>query len=302
MKDEKQENVWGENLGSKSEPQDVQQDKVNPVIDFETAMQFIIDERNNAIVEFNEIFDENESMRNTLNTANDLADKHIDLIKENNDLKNQHQQLFESHESLLSAYNKVIKNNESLASSTKSTMVNYELLKGQKATVDKKYKVTQTELKKLKKLSAGHKSSNDTLRKQVARLTKELKEERTGKGKTGDIPQLNTIYEVDDEVLIVYPQRHKMNNGDSLVEQTVLLYTDMRGVYLTVCLDDDNQAVFSSPLNKGGLSDRTVATYRKHSISPSETVRDYATQWLYRVNVGQNMKVERFDLMKFTGE
>lgn len=116
------------------------------------------------------------------------------------------------------------------------------------------------------------------------------------------MPPLSTVYDVNHEMLVIYPQQHVMNNGTQVVKQTVLLYSDMRGVFLTVCLDEDNQAVFSSPLNSNDLSERTIATYRKHSISPSEAVQAYATQWLYRINVQQNGKVERFDLAKFTGE
>ena len=293
--------VWGdishitkENVGETGEEMIAVSELEAEPLNIETAMQFILDERNEIVTalnenaeqaeyyefKYNELLEESEANKELLVKATDLADKYI---------------------SLRTDYNELLKKNAVIGESYKATVTNYELLKGQKDTVDKQLKVAQKELKKLKKLSSGHKASNDTLRKANARLTAQLKE-KPNYNATDDLPQLNFIYQVNDEVLIVYPQRHKMNNGTQIVEQTVLLYSDMRGVYLTVCLDENNNAVFSSPLNPNTLSERTLATIEKNMISPSKEAQAYATQWLYRVNIEQKMKVERFDLAKFTGE
>lgn len=247
-------------------------------LDFDTAMQFIIDDRNKSTIDFNEVFDQMEELKkenHVLTTMNEL------LKTENNEVK------------------LILVDAEKLASKHQDLSANYASLVTQKSTTDKLLKIANKDLKQAKQNANKHKTNNATLTKRNERLTKEAKQERT-KG-VADIPQLNTIFEADNEILIVYPQIHKMNNGTSMVEQAVLLYTDRRGCFLTVCLGDDNEAIFSSPLRPNDLSERTIATYRKHSISPSSEAQEFATKWLYRVNIQQKTKVEKVDLIKFTG-
>lgn len=253
--------------------------KANELLDFETAMQFIIDERNQSTTDFNDIIDETEQLRKqnealtTLNRALELENNEVKLI-------------------LLDA--------EKLAQKHKALESNYRSLTSQKETSDKLLRVANKDLKTAKHNSAKHKKSNAELAKRNERLTSQIKLDR--EKNVADIPQLNTIYDAKEEVLIVYPQIHRMNNGTSIVEQAVLLYTDRRGCFLTVCLDDNNEATFSSPLRPNNLSERTIETYRKHSISPSKEVQEFATKWLYRINIEQKTKVEKVDLVKFTGE
>lgn len=247
-------------------------------LDFDTAMQFLIDDRNKSTVEFNEVFDELEALKKeneVLTTMNEL------LKTENNDVK------------------LILVDAEKLAEKHTGLASNYQSLVSQKETTDKLLKVANKDLKQAKQNASKHKASNASLLKRNERLTKEAKAERAKR--VVDIPQLNTVFEIENEVLIVYPQIHKMNNGTKMVEQAVLLYTDMRGCFLTAYLDENNEAVFSSPMRPNDLSERTIATYRKHSISPSQEAQDFATKWLYRVNIQQKTKVERIDLVKFTG-
>lgn len=292
----KQENIWGEITPKQKEVQ-----LAPDFVDVESAWQFIIDDRNKTVDELNSALDEldvanveikklinavvklkeeSDPMRGQLKQAEDLADKHISLIKDYNDL---------------------LKKNNSLADSLRSTLVLNTSLEAQKTTTSKMLKVANKDLKQVKSNLANQKKNNTTLSKRCERLTKENKELATNS--VVDMPPFCCVYHVGDEQLYIFPQRHIMSNGDSIVEQTVLLYTDLMGVFLTTCLDDNNEAVFSSPLKpECTLSERTIETYSKNSISPSVEAREFATQWLYRVNIEQKTRVERADMIKFTGE
>ena len=302
-----QEQIWGEispQESTETQPEVQLADCEFQGIDH--ALQYIIDERNKLVTELNQSLDE-------LDEAKVQTDKLMGVVvQQKEELDPLREQLAhvgkltENHASLLSDYNSLLKKNESLAESLKATIYTNKSLEAQKSTTAKLLKVANKDLKQVKSNLANQKKNNDTLSKRCTRLTKENKElstKRDYQSEVGQIPQFPCVYKVGYEALYIFPQRHIMNNGDSVVEQTVLLYTDMRGVYLTTCLSDDFEAVFSSPLKpECKLSDRTVETYRKNSISPSDEVRAYASQWLYRVNIEQKMKVERADMITFTGE
>lgn len=135
-------------------------------LNIETAMQFILDERNEIVTLSNENAEQAEY----------YEFKYKDLLEQTKgdaELLIKATTLADNHISLRTDYNDLLKKNAGIGDSYKATVTNYELLKGQKATVDAQLKTTQLELKKLKKNSAGHKTSNDTLRKQNARLTKQ---------------------------------------------------------------------------------------------------------------------------------
>lgn len=267
------------------------------------ALQYIIDERNKLVTELNEAIDEIEEVSEQTDRLMSI------VIKQKEELDPLREQLsnvngiVENHATLLKDYNDLLKKNDSLAESLKATLYTNKALENQKETTARMLKVANKDLKQIKVNLVNQKKNNDTLSKKVTRLTKENKELATsGNSNGGVIPPLNCVYSVDNEMLLIFPQRHVMHNGDSMIEQTVLLYTDLRGVYLTACLDDSYEAVFSSPLKPDcGLSERTVETYRKNSIRPSDEARQFASAWLYRVNVEQNMKVERVDMITFKG-
>lgn len=272
MQDSKEINfVWGKKLGQ----------SVEQAFDFDTAMQGIIDDRNANTIEFNSLVDDNEEMSGNLEL---LRVAHTDLFAK----CEKQQSIIEDSVKVALAFGE-LKRSNALSIANESTK-------------DKLIKNLTADIKAAKEQVARNRKANTLLVSRNARLTKEAKTHR--EAKTDNMAQFPCVYNVDGEMLVVYPQMHRMNLGDgSKVDQAVLLFTDMSGVFLTACLDVNHEAVFSSPLRNGcNLSERTVNTYRKHSIRPSQAVVDFARIWLYRVNIEQKAQVEQVDLILYKGE
>ena len=297
-----QEQIWGE-IEPQEQPEVQLADCEFQGIDH--ALQYIINERNSLVTDLNTAMDELDEAKVQTEKLMSLVVKQKEELDPLRDQLAKVNSLADNHATLLRDYNDLLKKNESLAESLTATLHTNKSLESQKATTSKLLKVANKDLKQVKSNLANQKKNNETLNKRCNRLTAENRELATMKKQdmNSQIPPFNCVYKVGYETFYIFPQRHIMSNGTSTVEQTVLLYTDMRGVFLTTCLSDDNEAVFSSPLKpECNLSDRTVETYRKHSICPSDEAREFASQWLYRVNIEQKMKVERADMITFTGE
>ena len=250
------------------------------IYNFDGALEFIINENNQNIDLINAACDQAEEYSEIINNLKRLLGQSADDL---------HDQEKKSSFTLQKSEQKNIE----LANYVVSMDSELKTLRAKDKQAVKSAKISAKDLKAMAANKASQLESNKLLRKRVDRLTSELKEER------GNLPQLETVYKNNtNEYLIVHPTKQSLGICHSKAGNVVLLYTDKTGVYLSAALDSHNQAVFSSPLQIGNnLSERTKKTIRNNSIRPSQQVIDFATQWLYRVNVVQKSTVKPQDII-----
>lgn len=164
-------------------------------------------------------------------------------------------------------------------------------LKHQLAVLKKEAKATKEQTKR-------NKASNNALTAKIERLQKSKpKTDKTA------LHEMACVYSKGRDVLLVYPAKLELGIEDKRQDQVVLLYTDRKGCFVTVFLDNEDEVSCSSYINDdANVADRTKVLIRKNSMTISKEAAEFAQTWLIRVNRMQNMQIQPIDLTCFEGQ
>lgn len=247
-------------------------------MEFNEAVQAIIDHNNTQVDEFNELFDKYEAVEN----------KNEELLKKQS-----------KTDEVMNAQHKAIKKN------FEDNVALKQSLSTLKTTSDHQIKQQNKELKELKDANKKLKAANNEKQKKIDRLLKstKLKNDPLAVDKDGfinhELGWLYTIYQSKEEVLQIYP--HELTLGHQSGDKTVqipLMYSNKSGSYLSAVLNADNELEWSSVIEfEDDTPERTKKTVNKFlSLKPSEKVQTIAKAWLYKVNIMQNRRIKQEDV------
>ena len=173
-----------------------------------------------------------------------------------------------------------------------------KLLNNQSRIYDNENKALKHQLDVLKKEAKTQKEQ--TKRNQKSIKAKEARIAKLEKGNKSDLQlqQLTTVYHKGNDQLIIWPRSMKIGIVGDEWEQTVLLYTNSRGCFVTLFLDRENEAHCSTFMNDfSGTKDQTRKLINKNTMQVPEEVAEFAKNWMYKVNVMNDGKLEPIDLI-----
>ena len=247
------------------------------MIEFNAAVQAIIDNNNNQVDEFNELLDKYEAM----SVDYDLLK--TKLVETDKVMECQHQ-----------AIKKNFEDNVALKRSGEAL----------KKTTDHQLQQMSKELKELKAANKKLKAASSEKQKKIDRLSKtKQKNDPLAVDKNGfinhELGHLYTIYQSDDEVLQIYPHELTLSHKDGYSSKQIpLIYSDKSGSYISAVLGEDNEVEWSSVAKfEDDTPERTQKLVKKFlMLKPSERVQEIAKNWLYKVNVMQSRKIKLVDV------
>ncbi len=172
------------------------------------------------------------------------------------------------------------------------------------------------ELKVLRKESKTQKEQVKRLK--AASVEKEKKIKRLEKSSIGGAikgavskqgfinnPDLGAIYTLftnnsnNGEIIQLYPHSLTMRESDKEFKGYVLLHTDNSGAFTTVILNSDHESECVVPIRfSEDTPERTKNLCQKFVTMISPQAAEFCQQWLYRVNVIQQGKLNVSDLEK----
>ena len=270
-------------------------------LSFEEQAQCLVDTHNLHLSEYNDLCDEYEI----------VGDGFIDAVEAYNVLSDQFQQSEKSTlmlvKEMASIKQELADNNEALPllakRDEKITELN-ELVKSLTsdlkskdksiASLKKDLSVSEKDLKSANANKAKALAKNKDLVTRNKKIIKDYNLESTA-----TIKQLHTVYKNSkNEYLMVHPMKQSLNMNPKRAEDVVLLYTDKSGVYLSACLSEDNELVFSSFIKRDNdFTDTQLKKVDRNCIRASEEARAFAKKWLYKVNVTQPVHIKAEDLV-----
>lgn len=206
-------------------------------------------------------------------------------------------------QSLAEQSNILVKQHDALLvqDKNKSTLLlNQDSLKHQLVSLQLSNKTLEHQIKVLKKEAKAAKEQ--ITRNKAALKVRDSKISKLEKKKpnTDGIQPLVTIYSKGSDVLLIYPSKLTLGVNGVKQEQTVLLYTNRCGAFVTAFLDNDNEVAFSSFINKESeIADRTKALINKNTMQVSDEAAKFAQDWLIRVNLVQKQVINPVDMACF---
>ena len=254
--------------------------RVNKSMEFNEAVQSIIDHNNAQVDEFNELFDKYEA----------VDSENEELLKKQS-----------KTDEVMEAQHKAIKKN------FEDNVALKQRLSTLKTTSDHQIKQQAKELKELKDTNKKLKSANNEKQKKIDRLMKstKLKNDPIAVDKDGfinhELGWLYTIHQSKDEVLQIYPHELTLSHesGGKTV-QIPLIYSDKSGSYISAVLNSDNDVEWSSvAVFEDDTPERTKNMVKKFlMLKPSKEVQAIAKAWLYKVNIMQNRRIKQEDVQR----
>ena len=250
-------------------------------MEFEDLIQGVIDLRNQDVTEFNELHLHAEKLQSE-NDELRSKQSETDLV-----MASQHEALEVAH-----ANNKVIGELNLKVSELSDSLL---ITKRSLATSQSELAKLTTENKRLEKLLNKAKETNKTKQTKIDRLIKTKNVSPEGDVRLGRLP---VVYQVGRDSLSVFPERRTITVDGVSENQIFLLYTNGNGCYLSATLMGGGEVAFSSFTDPDNLpAERTQKTINKYTMSVPELVKQYAREWLYRVNVTQRKKLTNKDLL-----
>ena len=247
------------------------------MIEFNEALQAIIDNNNAHVDEFNELYDKHEALKVQ---SDELQAKQVDTDR------------------VMDAQHNAIEKNFNDNVALKQGMANL------KKTSDHQLQQMTKEVKELKVANKKLKAANVEKQKKIDRLAKtKNNHDPLAVDKNGfinhELGWLYTIYQTEEEVLQIYPHELTLSHaGSHTSKQIPLIYSDKSGSYISAVLGEYNQVEWSSVAKfEDDTPDRTKNLVKKFlMLNPSERVTDIAKNWLYSVNVMQDRKIKPADV------
>ena len=253
------------------------QNIINKIQSGDISQNFLIDaliqHENKTVDEFNEVMDALDDRNNKIEEQNHiLKTQHEALLKQDKDKK-----IF-------------IANQDDLKKQS-------VLFQQKAANLEHQLKVARKELKTSKEQIKRNKKS------MLAKDAKIKKLEGKSKSKAitdETLQPLTTVYSKGEDILLIWPNQLELGVNGNKTQQTVLLFTDRQGCYVTCFLDENNEVGFSTPIrNDAEISDRTKLIIQKNCLQVSNETAEFAQDWLYRVNVIQKGVIKPIDLTCF---
>ena len=214
-----------------------------------------------------------------------LEDRNTSLEDQTHVLKKQHEALVKQD----SDKKIFVANEESLKKQSVAFQLENKGLKHQIAVLKKEAKAQREQVK----------------RNQAANKAKDAKIKRLGKQQGGDdskLQPLTTVYSNESEVLLIWPSQLELGVNGKKSKQTVLLFTDREGCYVTCFLDENQEVGFTTPIkNDAVISDQTRKLIQKNCMNMSDECAEFAQAWLYRLNIIQKGVIKPVDMTCFRG-
>ena len=255
---------------------------------FDELLQGLIDIRNKDVDEYNELSKRLEDTLSTLNVTETLAEERL---KDNLALKETLDKAIlkiKEHRNQLTEYS--AKNTSLEADAKQKLTIAYDTIEKQKTEL-KDLKALRKENKRLKEQNKRQQQAAKGAQAQIERLKRRKADDNT------DLGDLYTCYQTPKEVVLVYPKPLLMGYDGTKTEQMVLLYTDLSGNYITACINEKGDILYSiNYALPGNINPRTKATVMKYAIRPSERAEEIMKQWLIKVNHIQGMKLKPEDM------
>ena len=237
----------------------------------EKLSEILIEHENKSVNDYNNIFDENETLRSTIKELEHIVTTQHEAILKQTHTESTLKKVSES--SLKQATAAILKLSET----------NHKLSVSKKDDKAKKEQVVRL------------KASNKVLESKVKRLEKKKPSTQNDK-----LQPLTTVYCKGDDVLLVFPSLLEFGVDGEKKKQATLLYTNKTGCFVTCFLKNDNEVSFSTPINdKSEISQQTRNLIEKNCMSIPNEAADFAQSWLYRVNIQQGTTINPIDLTCF---
>lgn len=246
----------------------------------------LIEYENEQVNDYNKLIDKNHELQQSVDDIqHTLEMQHEALL-----LQDENEKILRANEKDFEAANKSL--TAGIKALEDKAMQAIAIAKERKTaaeTAEHQLKVARKEIKAFKEQVKRNKAAMSVRDAKLAKLEKQATEHRKSAKTMGELVQIASI---ENEQLLMFPTRQIVNGK----RQSVLLYTNGSGCYLTAHLVD-GQPAFSNFINKDcNLAERTKQMIINNCMDASPRIQEISAQWLYKVNIMQNCDVKLDDM------